>query len=144
MRRHSLGKLVRLWIVELSSPSQLTQYEIITKDAVRSTDVLSHSGNAMFSNLSKWWKHLDVQTRLVITRFAWKILIILGFAGAQSPLPWGFWRSLYIMLVLSGGISCGIALRFREPAKFGNLSYWDEAMWFFFLALIVHWAMHIQ
>ena len=69
-------------------------------------------------------------SRFALRRLSLKLLIVLIFAGAQSPLPWGFGKALTMMLFMSAAISCALALMNHQRFRLGVLSYWDESLAF--------------
>ncbi|MDH8239087.1 hypothetical protein QIG13_28100, partial [Klebsiella pneumoniae] len=58
-------------------------------------------------------------SRFVLRRLSLKLLIVLIFAGAQSPLPWGFGKALTMMLFMSAAISCALALMNHQRFRLG-------------------------
>lgn len=69
-------------------------------------------------------------SRYAARRLFLKLVIILIFAAAQSPLPWGFGQALTTMLFMSAAISCVLAAANHERFRLGGLSYWDEGLAF--------------
>lgn len=69
-------------------------------------------------------------SRYAAQRLFLKLAIILTFAAAQSPLPWGFGKALTTMLFMSATLSCVLAVVNHERFSLGGLSYWDEGLAF--------------
>jgi hypothetical protein len=87
-----------------------------------------------------FWNRIDLQSRHVVSRIAWKIIIICGLAAMHFWSPWGFWEKLNVLLFCNGLLSCGIALTTGEPAKSDVLTHWHEAILFLLIALLVRWV----
>jgi hypothetical protein len=86
-----------------------------------------------------FWNRIDLQSRHVVSRIAWKTIVIFGLAATQFWSSWGLWETLNILLFFNGLLSCGIALATRERARSDVLTHWHEAILFLLLALLVRW-----
>ena len=73
----------------------------------------------------------------VLKRFAMKFAILTVFAMAQVRTPWGLRSAALALSVFSAAICGGFALYRREAITLTLLNYWDEAIAFAVIALIM-------
>ena len=73
----------------------------------------------------------------VLKRFAMKFAILTVFAMAQVRTPWGSRNAALAPSVFSAAICSGFALYRREAVTLTRLNYWDEAIAFAVIALIM-------
>jgi hypothetical protein len=91
------------------------------------------------------WSEVDAQSRRRVGAFALKLSLYLAAATAMSassqrPLL-DFARLLEFWFYLSGLVTAFIALVKRQKPGPGALTYWDEALAFGALCLLVHIAL---
>jgi hypothetical protein len=82
---------------------------------------------------------IDPRSRYVLKRFLLKLAFLSLAALAQAQAPWGFRIAVTALAVLSGLISAGLAVFWRERPIAGALNYWDEAVVFLAIGIAAQW-----
>lgn len=84
-----------------------------------------------------FWNGIDSASRRSVQRFLIKFLLIFLVSVALTRTQYGFAKPFTTLILLSGLLSCAIALFHRYSLYAPVLNHWDEALMFFLLFYIV-------
>jgi hypothetical protein len=84
---------------------------------------------------------IDPASSYALGRAGLRLIIIVVFAAAQIPTPWGGAMALQLMLGFNALICAGVAIHNRERLLSRKLGNWDEAAFLTLLCIGVHFIV---